>query len=124
MITPETYTRHRATADRLIGRYGGAAVLVRIVRGVQVNPWDDPPEAEEVAYSVQFIETGYQFDNLDGTLIQSGDVLGIIAVPANITPNLTDTFRLRGHDYTLIDLKPVQPSPGAVVLQFAIHARR
>ena len=118
------HTRHQSTATRLITRYGGAAALVRMEGGVQVNPWDDPPDEAEVAYSVQFIETGYQFDNLDGTLIQSGDVLGIIAVPASITPNLTDTFRLRGHDYTLIDLKPVQPSPGAVVLQFAIHARR
>ena len=125
MTTPETYARHRATADRLIARYGGGAVLVRMEGGAEPqNPWDPPGDATPVAYPVQFIETGYQLDYQAGTLIQAGDVLGVIAAPASITPLLSDTFRHKGMDYTIVDLKPVQPSPDALVLQFAIQARR
>ena len=126
MITPETYTRHRATADRLIGRYGGAAVLVRIVRGTidPDQPWI-PVTDVEVLTPVSYIETGYQVGLHDGTLIQSGDVLGVMAVPATVTPTVAvDRLRVGGADYLLLDVKPIQPAPGAAVLQFAFQARR
>lgn len=125
MLTSETYERHRATADRLIARYGGGCSLVRIEGGeIPQNPWDPPGDQQEVLYPVQFIETGYAIDHQAGTLIQTGDVVGVIAVPATITPALTDRLRLRGHDFSIMDVKPVQPAPGALVLQFAIQARR
>ncbi len=125
MLASETYERHRATADRLIARYGGGAELVRIEGGTPPqNPWDPPGDQQEVLYSVQFIETGYAIDHMAGTLIQTGDVIGVIAVPASITPALTDKLRLRGQDFHIMDVKPVQPAPGAPVLQFAIQARR
>ena len=123
MTGPETYARHRAAADRLIARYGGGAELLRTetTGGGPSDPTGGTTTT--TAYPVQFMETGYQLGNLDGTFIQSGDVLGVMAVPATITPALTDKLRLRGRDFTLVDLQPVQPSPDAPVLQFAIQAR-
>lgn len=124
MVTPDTYTRHRATADRLIARYGGAAALVRIVPGTPdpSQPWI-PVTDEEVLTPITYVETGYEVGLHDGTLIHSGDILGVMAVPAGIIPTVAvDRLRVGGADYLLLDVKPVQP--GAVVLQFAFQARR
>lgn len=122
MTTPETYARHRATADRLIARYGGAAVLVRRGEGGG-DPWNPEPGPDEL-YPVTYVETGYQVGLHDGTLIQTGDVLGVMAVPDGVTPRPVDRLRIGGVDHSLADVKPVQPSPDAPVLQFSFQARR
>ena len=124
MTTPETYTRHRASADRLIARYGGGAVLVRSVTtgGGPSDP--SGGSTTETEYPVTYIETGYQVGLQDGTAIQAGDVLGVMAVPAGIVPKPIDKLKIGGVVHTLMDLRPVQPSPDAPVLQFAFQARR
>tara|TARA_R100000935_G_scaffold55922_1_gene86528 strand:- start:6816 stop:7184 length:369 start_codon:yes stop_codon:yes gene_type:complete len=122
MIRPETYTRHRETADRLIARYGGGAVLVQ--KGELTGPSYDPVQGPDVETPVRYIETGYQVGLHDGTLIQTGDVLGVMAVPISVTPLPVDKLRIDGLDHSLFDVRPIQPSPDAPVVQFSFQARR
>lgn len=122
MGAPETYTRHRATSDRILNRWGGTAYLVR--EGEPGGTEWEPEPGEDELHAVSFIETGYALDHDSGTLIAAGDLLGIFAVPADIIPTMADRFQVNGAEHVIIDLKPIQPAPGAPVLQFAIHARR
>lgn len=118
-------TRARSTADRLFARYGGAMSPVRLEGGTPPqNPWDPPGEQEQVLYPVQIIETGYQQDYHAGTLIQAGDRLGMMAVPASVTPVLSDRLRIDGDDYMLLELRPVQPAPDGETVAYAYQARR
>jgi len=115
-------TRARAIADRLIARHGGAAVLVRTEGGPQ-NPWD-PPGGGDVLYPVTIIEAVYQRDYHPDGLIQAGDKLGTMAVPATVTPELSDRLRLDGVDFNIMELTAIQPAPDGVVVAFGFVARR
>ena len=118
-----TLNRAKSAADRILARYGGEAELVRLESTPEpVNPWDDPSETVEVVLPVQTIETGYSIDHMNGTLIQAGDVMVVIA--SDVEPLLSDTLRLRGRGFMIVDIKPVQPAPGGPVAHYAIHARR
>lgn len=117
---PETYQRHRRTADRLIAKYGRDAYLVR--EGEPGGePWDPQPGVDEL-FPIQFVETGYQVGLHTDTLIERGDLLGMMAVPADVTPELSDRLRVDGVDHSLVDLKPIRPGESA--LAFAFQARR
>ena len=118
------HTRHQSTATRLITRHGGAADLVRTEGGTEPqNPWDPPGDAVDVFYPVTILETGYQQDYHAGTLIQAGDKLGLVAVSASITPNLSDRLRIDGRTYSIMEIKPVQPAPGGAVVAYSYQAR-
>ena len=112
------YTRALETADRLIARYGQDAALIRLTGTPPVNPWDDPSQIEETLL-VKFIETGLTEDLQGSTLIQAGDVVGLIE--SGFQPRLTDKFMLRGVIYSLIDVQPMQP--GGPLLATRIVAR-
>jgi hypothetical protein len=123
MATPETYTRHRATADRLLTRYGGAATLVQEAEGetydVETGTYIRDPDLE---YATQFIATAYDETLHEGFLVMPGDVLGIMAVPtSNPTPKPADKLKLSGVVHLIIGIKTVQPA--ATVLQYAVQAR-
>lgn len=101
-------TRAKALADRLCAEHGGSAVIVREEGGTEPqNPWDDPGEPVEVEYPVEFVETGYQVGTHDADLVQTGDLLGVMAVPMAITPQPLDVMRVHDRDFILIDLKPL-----------------
>lgn len=99
---------YRAIADK---RDGHRANAVEIVRA-------------GVAQPVQFVATACHLDYRNGALVKSGNIMGIIAAPNITPPAIADTLRINGNSYTITDLQPIAPTPGASVAQFAIEARR
>ena len=115
--------RMRRHADRLIATHGGPAAIIRMEGSEPQYPWDPPGEPAEVAYPVRYIETGYQAGYHDQTLIAAGDVLGIMAVPATITPKPLDVLRIGAVEYRVQDVKPMQPDSSGAVICFSFQAR-
>ena len=121
-LLPETYQRHRSTADRLITRYGGTAVLLQ--RGEQTGPDYAPEYGPDIETPVTYIETGYDITLHPDTAIQAGDVVGVMAVPSDVTPRPTDSLIVDGLEYRFMEMTPVQPSHDARVILFKFQARR
>ena len=121
MAQVAVFERAKRASTRLLSRHGKEADIVRIevTGGGPSDP--DGGEETEILHPVAFIETGYQVGLHDGTLIQAGDKLGVINVPPDVTPVPFDILRLAGKDYTLIDVKPVEP--GDVLFQYAVQGR-
>lgn len=116
--------RAKALADRLCRDHGGAAELVRTTVGDgSGNPWDPLPTIDEL-HPVSYIETGYQVGLHDAELVQSGDLIGVLAVPADIVPKPIDRLRVPGRSgaFTLLDLKPLTTNGGAVIC-YSFQAR-
>ncbi len=113
--------RARAAADRLITRHGGAALLVQ-QGAVPLNPWDPPATLSETP--VQIVETGATDDYQPATLVQAGDRVGVMAVPASVTPSLSDRLKVGGLEFALLELTAMQPDPGGVIVAYRYHARR
>ena len=123
--------RAKAVSDRILSRHGGAGFLVRTSAGdTPQNPFPDPsnpepaPDPVETLHPVQIIETGYTHEHLKDTLIQTGDLVAMLSVPADFTPTISDKLRVRGRDYFLIDIQPVQPNPDSAAVHFVVHGRR
>ena len=111
-------TRARSIADRLITRHGGPALLVRDGEP-PVNPWDPPGGEQQLP--VNFLEGGFTIDLIDGTLIQAGDVLGVMG--GDTAPRLSDKLRWRGQDHVLVGIHPVQPDGDGPPVHWRLHAR-
>lgn len=113
-----TLNRARSAADRILARYGGEASLERET-GPQQNPWDPP--AGVVSIPVQAIETGFEQDYLVGGSVIAGDVM--LLIRSDVAPAMTDRLTLRGRDYTIVALFPVQPAPAGLLIHTRLHAR-
>lgn len=111
--------RAKATSERLIARHGGAAVLVR-EGSPPVNPWD-PPAGEPDEIPVTFLEGGFEIDLINGTLVQAGDVLGVMG--GNTAPLISDRLQWRGRDHVLVGIHPIQPDGDGPPVHWRLHAR-
>lgn len=109
--------RARSIAARLIARHGGPAVLVRETAPPSA-PWDPPGGTELVP--CQFLEGAFELDHIDQTLIQRGDITGLVTGAA---PLLSDKLRVRGTDYALLSVHPVQPDTTSPPVHWRVHGR-
>ena len=114
--------RARDTAQRLLNRHGGPADLVRVTSS-QATPWDEGGTTTALL-PVQMVETGATEDTVGGTLIETGDIVGVMIPEGGVVPALSDKLRLRGHDHALVELQPVQPDPSGPVIHWRFQARR
>lgn len=112
------YSRLRATADRLIARFGVEAVLVR-AGGIDETtyPVVHLPETREPCV---VIRDTYSAVERSGTLIEEGDVKLLIAV-TQVPPTTADRLEVQGVTYALQSVEPVQPGP--VVLLYQARGR-
>jgi hypothetical protein len=106
------YTRPIATADRLVTKYGGVAVLTRSIPGAY-NPATGMTAAATVTtYTVRAFRENYALKDVDGTLVKQGDVRLLMnpnatngtamAQPATAT----DTILFDGTTYAVIGVDP------------------
>lgn len=116
------YGRLKATADRLIGRFGRSGTLSR--PGSPTGPAYDPTPGTPTTYAVSYVVDDYRNSELDGTRVLQSDKKLTMAVKAlSITPATSDTLvETDGSVYKIIDVKPLQP--GATTLLWEIQARR
>lgn len=108
------YARLRATAERLIGRWGKAGVLTREERS-------GPPHAPvitPVEYPVKLVTTNYSMTNRNETLIEAGDKVGLVSTEAGVIPELDDLLEIDGHSYRLVDVQPLNPGGLTLLTEF------
>ena len=109
------YSSLKATADRLIARFGKTATLVtRTKSGTDYNPTITDSPA-----SVTVVELNYSLTNRDGSLIQQGDKMFLMKAAA--APDMESKIRLGSTDYMMVDVKEI--APGATTLLFEVQAR-
>lgn len=115
--------RHAQMVERLMARFGGAAVLSRVERVEPQFPWD-PGEPVTALYDVQLAELGTDLDLQAGTLIEAGDFVGAMKPHPDVTPEATDKITVGGLTYNLISVRLIRTNPELPPLYFVLHGRR
>jgi hypothetical protein len=119
-MTTFNYTRSRATADRLITRFGQAGAIRRNTAG-DGDPWE-PGAGTDTDHSVQLAVIDYTSRDRDGTLIQQSDRRVLISAQGlAITPTSGDQVVIGGQAYAIIDVKPLEP--GGTVVMYEAQVR-
>ncbi|MEN0115433.1 MAG: hypothetical protein AAGD15_01815 [Agrobacterium cavarae] len=97
------YARLQATAERLISKFGQVGAVKRISPPDPVMGGD----GTETAYAAKLVPMTYKANEIDGTVIQNGDVqLYISSVGLAITPAPGDLADCNGKTYRIIKSDP------------------
>jgi len=116
-MTQFDYTRTRATAERLIARFGTTGA---IRRSAFTGPAYDPTVIA-TDHPCSLVTLDYDDSRVDGTLIRKSDRLVYLSTQGlAITPALGDAI-VAGAVYRIIDIKPL--SPAGVIVFWEIQAR-
>lgn len=95
--------RMQATATRLLGKYGSAVTLVRVGEMV----WDDQlgeyVTGPEVRIPLTSVPVPVNAHLVDGTAIQSGDM--IVKADAGATPTMKDKIEFGGEQWSVVGIE-------------------
>lgn len=113
------YTRTRATAERLLSRFGQIGALRRTVSAGDVfNPTQTTTD-----YPCTFAVLDYARGLIDGTLIQQSDQMVYLSTAGlAVEPAVTDQLVVGGSPLTIVNVKPLAPA-GTVVF-WELQVRR
>lgn len=112
-MTGFNYDRMRATAERLIGRFGFPITLRK--PGATTGPEWAPVAGSPVDYTLTCLDQRIVHRDMSGTLIgTSSRVLMVEAV--GVVPAKADRVLVRGQWHEVIDVQP--QSPGGVDLYY------
>lgn len=113
------YAKSRATAERLIAKFGTTGAIRRTVK---TGP-DYDPEITETDYACTLVTLEYDDGKVDGTLIRKTDKL-IYVSTAGLGIILADSDKLiaAGEVYAIENLKPL--SPAGIVVYYEVQGRR
>lgn len=113
------YARARATAERLIAKFGTTGA---IRRAVKTGP-DYDPEITETDYPCTLVTLEYDDAKVDGTLIRKTDKLIYVSTQGvTITLEESDKIIADGKAYAIERLK--QLSPAEIVVYYEVQGRR
>lgn len=118
-MTRFDYSRARATAERLIAKFGQAGAVKRI------TPPDPVYGGDPVvtSYPATLVPMAYEARYIDGTVIQTGDMqIYISAVGLPIEPTVGDVVAANGKDYAIINGDP-NKYDGITPVVFIVQAR-
>lgn len=119
-MTAFDYARARATAERLISRFGQAGTLSRPTRtGGDVRPVEGAPQE----YACTYVVTDYTQREIDGTRIKAEDKrVYISAVGLEIEPALSDRLvEPDGNVYKVIQGRPLRPAGTTVLWELQVR---
>jgi len=118
-MTAFDYSRPRATAERLIKRYGQREQLRRSTRsGPEFNPIVSTAD-----YACRIVVLSYEDKQIDGTRIKASDKLVYLSTEdMTIEPAEFDALVIGGVVHEIVNVKPL--SPAGVVVFWEIQARR
>jgi hypothetical protein len=118
-MTAFDYTRTRATAERLIARFGQTGALRRTVG--DADPFN--PVQTTTDYSCTFAVLDYAKKDVDGTLIKQTDQMVYLSTSGlSVTPETTDRLVVGGAVLTVVNVKPL--SPAGTVVYYELQVRR
>lgn len=113
------YSRPRASAERLIKRYGRLAQIRRATRSGRAYD----PVIVTTDYSCRIAEDSYEFEQIDGTRIRAADRRFYLSTEGlAIEPAESDQLVIGGVVHEVVKVAPL--SPGDVVVFWEIQARR
>lgn len=108
------YSRLRATADRLIARFGVEAELH--VAGAVDDSTYPTVTLPGFTEPCMVVRDTYSAMERAGTLIEEGDVKLLIAV-TETAPTTADEIEIQGETYHLQSVEPIQPGPDVLLYQ-------
>lgn len=107
-------------SERLIRENGKIAY---IVTPNNTGPDYDPVIGEPTRELVYFLETQYSMTNRDKSLVEVGDIMGLVSTETGATPiQSINKIEIDGVLYNYIDVRPL--NPGGVVMLYKIHCRK
>lgn len=112
------YGRARATAARLIKKFGQTVQLRRTVR---IGPDWDPTFTEE-SYAAIAAVMDYSDSEINGTLIMAGDKKVFLSEGLTVAPELSDKLSIGGLVHSLMQVKPL--APAGLVVFWELQCRR
>lgn len=112
------YAKSRATAERLIARFGTAGAIRRTI---QSGPSYDPV-LTDTDYPCTLVTLEYEDAKVDGTLIRKTDKMIYIST-AGLTITLAESDKViaDGKEYAIENLKPL--SPAGIVVFWEVQGR-
>ena len=113
------YTRARATAERLLARFGQAGSIRRTTTtgGDAWNPGSGTTTTTGYDCTVALLD--YKDMEIDGTRVVQGDRKAYISTSGlSITPSNGDQLRVGSVDHAIVDIKQINPA-GTVVVYMA-----
>ncbi|MDE1996775.1 MAG: hypothetical protein KGI75_30020 [Rhizobiaceae bacterium] len=117
-MTGFDYAGARATAERLIKRFGQPGKLRRVTA---TGPDYDPEQTVE-DYACLLVALDYDQQFVDNTLILSGDRMVYLSTQdLAVTPDLSDRLVIDGAEHAVISITSL--SPAGTVVFWQIQAR-
>ena len=118
-MTAFNYARSRATAEKLIAKFGMAAV---IRRQTNTGPAYDPVVID-TDYPCTLVVLEYEDARVDGTLIRQTDKLIYLSTKGlTITPTEADKVIASADAYAILSIKPL--SPAGLIVFWELQARK
>ena len=114
------YARMKATADRLIAKFGQAAVLRRPTwTGTEQNPVAGTP----TDYPVTVVVEVYAFSQIDGERVRRDDKKVLVSKGSlAVEPAVSDKIVIGGVEHAIVRVMPTDP--GGTVIMWELQARR
>lgn len=114
------YSKSQATALSLITKFGTDATIIRA--GTPTGPAHNPTPGVPVEYACKAVFDTWRNDQIDGTLIQRGDLKILVASSGlTITPTPADKFKHSAKEYAIINVDPLQPA--GIPVMWTVQAR-
>lgn len=114
------YAKSKATATRLIAKFGQAGKISRTSGGTG-DPWN-PSTPTTTEYDATFAVLEWDQKDIDGTLVKQGDrKIVLSATGLAIVPTTTDKIVIGGTPHVIGHVKPL--APGGTVVLFELSAR-
>lgn len=119
-MAPFDYLRSRATADRLIAKFGQSGTLSR---PVFTGPAHNPTPGEPLNYPATFAVLEYEGNEIDGSRILATDKKVLLAKKGLIVePATSDKLVIGGVAHSIVRVEPL--SPGGVIVLWTLQCRR
>jgi hypothetical protein len=115
-LTAFDYSGLRATAERLIIRFGRAATLVKLTPGSGY----DPGEPSEASTSVMVVADNYSQRERDGTLVEQNDRRYYMV--STTVPESQDVILDGAERLTIINVEVIRPGATAVLYVLQVRA--
>ncbi len=112
------YDGTRATAERLIAKFGQKASLRRIANS---GPDYDPVQTSE-NFACFLVDLDQSQVHIAETLIQRGDRMVYLSTEGlSITPMLADKMLIGGVEHAIVDIQPLSPGGTVVFWQLLVQ---
>lgn len=112
------YERAKATADRLLTKFGRTISIVKQTGTPGAVIWE-PGAVDSTTTDVVGITTNFKENQVDGELIRATDTL--VLLPADVAVDEDDKLIVDGRTYDVVN--PMLIQPGGMALLQKIQAR-